>query len=207
MTKSGSILEGLDIVGSVRIDADNVTIRRSRVTSDAPWAILIGASVTGTLIEDVEINGGPGCEAGIGIHDYVARRVNIHGCVDGAKAETNSTIESSWIHDLRAESDSHNDCVQVSAGSHITLRDNFLAVPHRLVSTILIGPDLGPISDVLIEGNWLDGGNFTLYLDGSSIVVRKNRFGRSYVYGLASVKGNITQDGNVFDDTGESVTL
>lgn len=202
----GTLVEGRDINGTVTVAADDVTVRRSRITVGASYGILIREGVTGTVIEDVEINGLPGCDAGIAFEHYTARRVDIHGCADGAKSGDDTIIEDSWIHDLRVTKSSHNDGIQHSGGSNAAfLRNDINGM--AINAAIFIGPDLGPIGKVTVEGNRLGGGNWTLHLDGQNIVVRNNRFGRYHGYGLAAITGGITQEGNVWDDTGEPVIL
>ena len=47
VTKAGTVLSGLDIRGTVHIEADNVTIQNSKITSSSYWAIYIHPGVTG----------------------------------------------------------------------------------------------------------------------------------------------------------------
>lgn len=205
---AGAVLEGLDIRGGVTIEADNVTVRRSRVTSGTFWAVYIAEGVLGTVLEDLEIAGKVGCDAGISGGNYTARRLNVHGCSDGVKLGDNTTIEASWIHDLRVTPTSHNDCVQLSGGHSVTVRGNALEAPPWQNSAVFIKVDFGSIDDVLVDGNWLDGGGYTLYVvSASSVTVRNNRFGRRHDFGPASIESSITQSGNVWDDTGRSITL
>jgi hypothetical protein len=202
----GTVVDGLDINGTVTVAADNVTVRNSRITVSAPYGILVRKGATGTTIEDVEIKGLPGCAAGIAFERYTARRVDIHGCADGAKSGEDTIIEDSWIHDLRITKSSHNDGIQHSGGSNAAFLRN--RIDDRAANTaIFISPDLGPIGNVTVEGNRLGGGNWTLHLEGLNIVVRNNRFGRNHEYGLAAITGTITQDGNVWADTGEPLLL
>jgi hypothetical protein len=208
VSTDGAVVDGRDIRGTVRVEADNVTIRRSRVTVGAHYGIMIGNGAIGTLIEDVEINGQPGCAAGIGFQHYTARRVNMHGCSDGAKLGADTTVEHSWIHDLRHAAGDHNDGLQGTGGSNIIIRFNSIENPNTQTSCILLGDEDDPTSNVLVEGNHLNGGNFTLYLGaGTNRLFKDNRFGRDDVYGLMSNAGPFDQSGNVWDDDGQPVTL
>ena len=49
----------------------------------------------------------------------------------------------------------------------------------------------------MIEGNWFNGGNYTIYLRGkgvygapTSVTIRDNYFGRDYRYGIRSFSSN-----------------
>jgi hypothetical protein len=66
---------------------------------------------------------------------------------------------------------------------------------------------------VTIDGNWLDGGNFTLFcVDGNNgqyfidnIAITDNRFGPHSAYGPVKANVPITRSGNVMDLTGSPV--
>ncbi len=65
----------------------------------------------------------------------------------------------------------------------------------------------GNISNFVIEYNWLNGGNYTIYCgkDGSrGVSVRYNRFGPDFRYGI--ITGKCDQlVGNVWERTGEPI--
>jgi hypothetical protein len=206
--QAGTVLSGLDVRGTIRIAADDVTIRDTRVTSSDYWPIWVDPGAHGLTVVDTEVVGSGSCQAGIGTHDYRAIRIDVHGCGDGAKASQNTVIESSWFHDYLMAPGSHNDGIQVSDGAHIVIEGNRIDASPGQTSAIMVGPDFGsPISDVTIEGNWLDGGAYTLYLNADRAVVRGNRFGRGATVGPVDVKVPPAEwRGNVWADTGSPVT-
>lgn len=203
----GTVIADKEVHGTIHVHADDVTIRKTRVISGDYWPIWLDPGKKGLEVYDTEVAGSGSCQAGIGTHDYVAVRVDIHGCGDGAKGGPHTTIESSWIHDLRVEPGSHNDGIQVSDGSHIVIQNNRITAPVPQTSAIKVGPDYGTaIVDIVIADNWLDGGSYTLYLDAREAVVRGNRFGRTSTNGAAAVSTTpeIWAD-NVWADSGEPV--
>jgi hypothetical protein len=203
----GTVIAGRDVHGTIHVHADDVTIRDTRVTSGDYWPIWLDPGRRGLEVFDTEVVGSGSCQAGIGTHDYLAVRLDVHGCGDGAKAGANTTISSSWFHDLRVTPGSHNDGIQVSIGSHVVIRGNRIDGPVGQTSAIKIGPDYGSaISDVVVADNWLNGGAYTLYLDAADAVVRGNRFGRSSAYGPVAVTTTpkVWVD-NVWADTGRPV--
>jgi hypothetical protein len=170
VTTNGAVIENLDIKGMITIKADNVTVRNVRVTSNGEkYLISIASGRSGTVIEDVELNGRRVATHGIVHGGYTARRVNMYAVGDGFRAGSNTLIEDSWVHDLGHDSahdpSPHFDAVQLVGGTNITIRNNRLEGPWRgQTSAILMLPYAGTIGDVLVENNKLSGGTFTLFV-------------------------------------------
>jgi hypothetical protein len=149
-----------------------VTIRDSIVRANVANAIDCDsdAGCEDLLIEDTTIIGtGERCRNGIGFNRYTARRVDISGCVDGVKANGFTTIEDSWIHDLRrieGEDDStHNDGVQSTGGPDIVIRNNRIeGIPQRQTSAIKVSSFNRLVVDVEVVDNLLSGGSITLWV-------------------------------------------
>ena len=85
VTQNGAVLDGLDVSGSIRVQANNVTIKRTRIRNSGGQAITVSPSTSGTLIEDVEIDGRGNSDgsSAIGDSNYTVRRVNIHHFGEG----------------------------------------------------------------------------------------------------------------------------
>ncbi|OLR90798.1 hypothetical protein BJP25_29925 [Actinokineospora bangkokensis] len=207
--RPGTVIDGKSIPCSVRVAADNVTISRSLIKTTAAWGIYKLDKYADLKVVDVEVDGGRGCAYGIGFNRVRSTRVDVHGCNDGVHTEQGSVLENSWIHDLEHTGadggEPHNDGVQSTGSSDITIRGNTISNPRHQTSCILIGGEGGAPSNILIEGNWLDGGNYTIYLDpnGGNRVIRGNVFARSFVYGPANVAGQVEWSGNTFAGGGE----
>jgi hypothetical protein len=204
----GAVIDGLDVTGSILVEADDVTIRRTRVTSDDYYPIRLADGARRLLVEDVEVAGLGDCESAINFQHYTARRVDVHGCSDGLKIGNATTVVDSYIHDMRMTPGSHNDGIQSTGGTGIVIRGNRIVNPSNQTSCILLGDEEGAIDGVLVEGNWLDGGNYTIYAGAGTtnpnITVRGNRFGRHAVFGLftATDPARVLWTANVWDDTG-----
>lgn len=219
---AGQVVEGQDIRGALVIAADDVTVRQSRVTTGDYTAVTVRPGYRGVIVEDVEIVGQEGCAVGLaGLEGgaFTARRLNVSGCADGIKPGDDTLVENSWIHDMRVvlpgpgrPDQSHNDGIQVSGPlRNVTIRgNNFQNVGTN--SSIQAKDDFGGgIDGLLIDGNWLEGGGYSLYIwNTTNVTVRDNRFRRSATYGAASILNNggpFTQVGNVWDDNGEPLRL
>ena len=74
---AGAVIDGREITGQVVVNAPNVTIRQSRIRSNAMW--VIDNNSTGLVVEDSEIinrpvAGQPNCHNGIGNSNFTVRR-------------------------------------------------------------------------------------------------------------------------------------
>lgn len=230
ITLAGSTYSNLDIHGYVIVKAPNVTIRDSIIRGGAgPNGNGIvndtDNAATGFLLEDSTVVPsfpalGLDCVKG---WNYHLLRVNLSGTVDGAKMYgPNATIEASWIHDLhtyahdpgQGNGPSHNDDVQVLSGSNLRIIGNTLAGGWN--TAIQVTQDHGPVTSLLVDGNYADAGNVTFNIANkglpslAGIVITNNRFGHAAVTHcqiLYTKVTSITVSGNVFDDTGLPVKI
>lgn len=107
----------------------------------------------------------------------------------------------------------HYDGVQIDGGSHnITLANSTIENNHDQTSSVMIDNGFGPCSNIVVSGNRLVGGGYTVYSDGqfnggsiTGISFVNNRLGKGS-YGYASVNQNTpTWTGNVDDATGTAI--
>ena len=227
-TFTSGVHSGLDIHGIVTIKGSNVVLKDSIVrgpdtSSGCSNTGLIKVTGSGNTVEDVEVapTAATACTDGIWASGVTVLRANIHGTVDGMKADSNTTVQDSYIHDLHSfASDpnqgggaTHNDAVQTfTAGSNITLNHNFFTVSSKNNATYQLSQDEGvAATNIKIENNWLYGGACTVNLSsegggavtaGSGIYVLNNRFGQgtsafdcpillSLNFALAGLSGNV----------------
>ena len=210
ITTPGAVIENKIFSRQVVIAANNVTIRNClrKGTADF-WGILVNAGVTGTLIEDVEIDGmnSPTIDSGIGGNGaWTARRVNIHGTTDGIKLDSNQLLEDSYIHDLAVFTGSqHADGLQSMGGTNVTIRHNRIKarVGGGQNSAIFLQEEFGQTSNYTVENNWLSGGGYTYWTgDLSNSRLLNNHFTRiDYAYNVVNIGGGVTRSGNVWHDT------
>jgi len=207
--------------GRLTIAADDVTVRNSLVETDTRlYPILVESGVTGALIEDVEVDNRN--SRGLGIYlkgEATVRRADIHSAEDGIRIESdNVTVEDSYIHHLHRAPGGHHDAVQIRRGDNITLRGNNLQAyrpdtDDPMNAAIQVGSLSGnrPIRNLLVEGNLLNGGNFTINGGGRGEIASArfidNRFGRDYRFDVVSnLQGNtVWAATNVWHDNGKPV--
>ncbi|MBK7861219.1 MAG: discoidin domain-containing protein [Archangiaceae bacterium] len=161
---------------------------------------------------------------GIVGHEYTARRNHIYRTNDGlgifarpgGSGVANVTAEANYIHTLTYWSwdpvpshtdGTHNDCVQIQGGANIHLIGNTIKCDqvdgvgsgpsprgNHAGQGVLVQQNVFPVSNVVIEKNWLDDAGATLKLNNTvggyasiSAVVRDNLFGRNqYDYNVGS---------------------
>lgn len=188
-------LEGVDIPSCISIRSDGVILRQSRISAQgcsASAAVTIDASVSGrsigTVLEDVEIDGASAGVDGVAAGSLVTlRRVDIHHVSMGVRQRTSAgvTIEDSFLHEVRGAG-----AVIANGGfSRTTLCHNTLECPDCPAVLMFLG-DAGPVQDVRVARNLIDGGNeYAVYAGSeagksypvsSTTVFQGNRWGRTF---------------------------
>jgi hypothetical protein len=212
VTKAGTVISGLDIRGTVTINAPNVTLMNCKVTAAAWSVVKIAPEVTGTVVKFCEINGvGSGNDGSSGINGqgtFIGN--NIYNVENGINLTGSSVIQGNYIHELLASGAPHYDGIQIDGGiSDVAINHNTIINPHGQVSAVMIDNYFGPISNIEVKDNKLIGGGFTVYSDGqfrdaaiSGVAFVNNRLGKGY-WGFHSFVKNVpVWRGNVNDATG-----
>jgi hypothetical protein len=216
ITTAGTVIDGKDVSGALRIEAKNVVIKNSKVHGSDEIGIYTTDTGSAT-ITDSEVYG---FQTGLVYSNFTALRLNLHDLsYDGVKLSSNASVRDSWIHAPKPTSDAHWDGIQVQNGvvNTVISGNNIDASGSGTNSALFLCPDLGPSTagPLTVSGNWLAGGNFTVaVLDGNNgqyfvkdIRVTNNRFVSPGQYGYSNVNVPITQSGNVIDSSGAAYTL
>lgn len=197
--KDGTVLDKLDITGCVTIRANNVSIRRTRITCAGKpgiWPIRVYDGFKNTRVSDTEIDGAGIASVAVLGNNYSLTRVNVHNSTDGPRLGSGTSIVDSYVHDLARRPGTHNDTLQTIGGSNIVVRGNTLlaykpSTDDPMNGAIQTGRLLTPLSNMLVEDNYLDGGTYTVRggsgpRDGALITnytFRNNTFGRNCGFG------------------------
>ena len=232
VTLPGTVIDGLDIHGYVRVRAANVTIRNSIVRGGAAGGqdalVKVTDDAASLTIHDSELvaaHPNPDVD-GLRGWNITATRLNIHDVIDGGHFwGKNVTVQDSWIHDtLHYANDpnhpdgSHDDGIQIQQGSNIHILRNTIEDP--LNAAIMITQDMGATSDVHISGNYLNDGECAINISEKGrgplrgMTITDNKFGRdvhnpdgdacAVVYDRTSP---ITLENNVYADTQEPAKI
>ncbi|MDH4143783.1 MAG: right-handed parallel beta-helix repeat-containing protein [Acidimicrobiia bacterium] len=211
VTQDGAVIENVHITGMVTVDANDVVIRNVKITATGLYGIRSMPGRRGLVVEDTTIVGvTDNCSAAIAPNRYTARRLDISACRDGLKVGTDTTVEASYIHDLRMVAGSHADAIQAVGGNNIRIAGNRIEGPWRAqTSALILQADIAPLSNLVIENNLLSGGTYTMYIKAkssqpppSNVTVSGNVWIKnSYKFGSHSTPGaQILWSNNHFDD-------
>ena len=201
--QDGAVIDGLDVTGNIDIKANNVTVKRSRITSNVWYPIRVYGGFTGFQLIDSEVSGVGStavlnCAVGVNGTGITLTRVDIHDCADGVHPGGGSTIQDSYIHNLWLGTDAsgvrvlltHNDGIQLlGPGNNYTILHNRIETGHNQNAAVFVKADFGAISNVNIANNYLDGGSYTLFGGDTTawtvtnVSVTGNTFGPSQLYG------------------------
>lgn len=220
ITEDGTVVDGLHVRGTITIAADDVTVRNTLVQGGGSlYPIRVEGGTSGALIEHVEVDNLG--DTGIGIFlsgSGTVRHADIHSAEDGIRIQSDDvTIEHSYIHDLQRYAGGHHDTIQIRSGDNITLRGNNLqpyvqSTDDPMNAALQIGSLSGDdrISNLLVVGNLMNGGNFTVNGGGRDEVdsarYTQNQFGRDFNYGpVGNLQHSVWESSNVWFDTGEPV--
>jgi hypothetical protein len=159
----GAVISGLNITGTVYINAPNVTLVNCKVTSDNYYVVDVKTGITGTVVQNCTIDGtgnGPVGQHGVGgAGTFIGN--NIFNVKDGINVEgSNTVIKDNYIHDLNTSDpvNTHFDGVFVDGGfNNVLISHN--TVLGRDTSCVFICNDFGPMDNVVVDRNLLLGQN------------------------------------------------
>lgn len=147
--------------------AHNGIIQNCLIKASAFYLILNDAGATNLQIINCELDGlnnGSG-DCAVGGSNFTLSKVNIHGTVDGVKAGWDVIIKDSYIHDLTVTGTSHNDAIQSLGTNNLQILRNNLVVNAGANSSITLstGSATDGMKNVLIDGNLVGGGGYSVY--------------------------------------------
>ena len=229
ITTAGTTISHAEITEDLTISANNVTIEDSDIdiANVSTGAIRIGSGVTGAVVEYDSIHGTSATQAG-----NLQAAVWNTNYSDGANAVTidhvdfydgqrilhgPGTLQNSFCLNNVAVSGAHQECIYEGGGS-ITINHNTLLVDFTQTAAIYLSTDFAPLGTVQVTNNLLAGGGYTFYGGNTSsasvgsLTVTGNRWSRLYYstcgyYGTdAYMPSTYTWSGNVWDDTGQTVS-
>lgn len=223
LTVAGATIQNEEVSGPLTPKAANITIRCIKMNANgALYGInCFGNNCAGLQLRDSELYNVESSVVNFAApvsNPIVALRLNIHNSVnDLVKIEGNTTLQDSYLHTFTPDPEAHNDVIQTSRGSNIALIGNRLVGQYRAqTSAYILKTDFAASNNILIWGNEMSGGTYTLYLyDGgfgvpTNVVVKNNTWLKgSYKFGPVSpgppgstinASHCFEWSGNVFDD-------
>jgi Ca2+-binding RTX toxin-like protein len=206
VTKAGTVISGLNITGSVYIDADNVTLQNCKISSSNFAVVQIQSGSDGVTVKNCEINGLNSGGTGIsGKGSFIGN--DIYGVGDGINVIGDHVlIQDNYIHDLGGTADSHFDGIQVDGNvSDLRIEHNTIINDHGQTAAVMIDDYFGPTSNVVVNNNLLTGGGYTIYVTGldghgtTNVQVTNNHIGGGQWGETYFAAANPVFTGNVSD--------
>lgn len=210
VTTAGVVLDGWDVRGGIVVDAPDVVVRRSRITGDGVTPYGIRTTAAGSVrIEDTTLTGDfP--EAAVGGDRWTAERVEITGVThDGARLGDLARLRNSWLHDFVPAAGTESDGLALRGpGGDVLVEDNRIELGSGpgYRSAVLLAPEPGRGGEgpVVIRGNVLGGGRYTVHEDSAGrfidVRVTGNRFHRDAEQGPLRVSPRAMLADNTFVD-------
>jgi hypothetical protein len=219
ITTANTVIDG-KTMGCIDINAANVLIKNSKISCGGTDYYAVFVDNGSLTIQDSEIDCKNRSSNGEGGAFVTYIRVEISLCENGASPEHDFTIRDSYIHDLYEGGDAHGDGMQAENAAYniFVLHNTIIGMGSngdRATSAII--SDLPTMHDWTIQGNWLSGGQYTLYCatgPDPGYSVRDNAFALQYGvdgwsghYGFATECGDDVQSGNYVYETGQPIFL
>ncbi|MFD3718995.1 hypothetical protein [Streptomyces sp. NPDC058674] len=210
----GTVIRGWDIRGSLDVYANDVTVIDSRITSANWWGINLRPGFSGLRVLHTAITAVPGEGPDNGGVNYAVSNmggssIEVGWCdvsvFGNALSMGQGDLHDNYVHDIVAFRNQggewqHTDAVISGGGNkgRLTVRHNTLLnsvrVDQGATAAVGLFADTGVVSSVVVDGNWLAGGAYTLYGGGpgaTGIQVTDNVFSTQY-HPAAGAYGPVT---------------
>jgi hypothetical protein len=199
ITRNGITIEGKVIAGTLRVTAENVVIRNSRISFHSHWGV-DAEGAKGITIANCDFVGpgssGDSNAAILGSGNFLGN--DISGSENGiVLTDRSSIVRGNYIHDLEdGGNDPHYDGIALQGGQNgVVIEHN--TVLGRDTSDIFIKNDFGPIANVTVNGNYLAGEpGYNIYVDARAhggpivgVAITNNHLKRGF-YGYFSIDGS-----------------
>ncbi len=233
LSTPGQVYQDREVNGCVNVTATGVTIQFVKVHCSSVEAIshfdlgVRDSTPLKVLDSEVDCLGTVGV-TGIGDTNVDAERDDISQCENGFDLDQWDTVRDNYVHNLLGEA-GHTDGAQLahylngcSTSACEVSHSRLVTIQHNTITgkndagangtSAIISNPAGDES-LVVDGNLLDGGAFTLYCDhqgtaDSNSFYTNNRFGRSAAYGPATgCSDEAHTTGNVYDDDDSPIPL
>jgi hypothetical protein len=231
---NGTVIKGSDIKGSLDVYANDVTVIDSRITSANWWGINLRPGYHGLRILHSTITAVPGKGPDNGGVDYAVSNMGTSSIEVGwcdisvfgdALSMGQGNLHDNYVHGITPFRNlggewQHTNAVISNGGGAGTLviRHNTLLNPTPVdrgaSGSVGLFADAAPVTNTVIDHNWLAGGAYALYgggPDASGIQVTDNVFSTQYhpksgAYGVVAAwnaggAGNIWRGNRLSDGT------
>lgn len=167
-----TVLEDKNIDGHIIVQAQNVVIRRCRITNtDAGAAAVIRVDTgmtdgVGLLIEDCEINGTSVTVNGIAAEGTFLRN-KIIGVDNGINLYGPCVIKDNYIRVSQGTDEAHFDGIENNGASDVIIKHNTILCDAVQTSSVMLNNYYNGLANIDVIDNYLSGGAYTVYVDNT----------------------------------------
>ncbi len=169
---NGAVLQGLSIPYNVDVSASNVTIKDVRITATGDEFGISLRNTRNVTVEDSTI-----FSASAGAERLLVGIKDIYGTCTGTKVLRNNIwhtstgvqvyaglIEDNYIHDMGYSAGDHLNGITSNGGTApLAIQHNTVLNKYGQTDAISLFEDFGVEANVLITGNLMAGGGYTVY--------------------------------------------
>ena len=204
LNTAGATVSDLDVIGTIYVEADDVTIEDSEVVVDGSESgcsgscggkgIWIEPGVSGTKIKDVTCRGG--AASGANVTQYCVQSNDASTRVEGSRMYDCTEcftgpgmLVDSFLEDNGTISGEHYEDIYYGGGEGaLVVEHDTMLNPHNQTATVFASVDFGNQTTLTIDDNLLAGGDYVIYGGGSGsggkvlgpVSVKDNRFSRVF---------------------------
>ncbi len=198
-----TVIRGWDLTGSLDVYANDVTVIDSRITSTNWWGVNLRQGFHGLRVLHTTLAGVPGKGPDHGGEDYAVSNMSTSSVEVGwsdvsvfgdALSMGQGDLHDNYVHgiapfvNLGGEYQHTNAVISDGGGAgRLSIRHNTLLNPTPIdrgaSAAIGLYADTAPVSNTVVDGNWLAGGAYCLYAGGAGshgIEVTGNVFSAQY---------------------------
>lgn len=195
VVRAGAVLDGWAVTGGIVVDAQEVVVRRSRVTGDGTADFGVVTTSAGSVrIEDTTL-AGDFRRAAVGGDRWSGERLAIGSVThDGVHLGDRARLRNSVVRDAGAGS----AALVIERGRGVVVEDSDVDAGGRAAAAVRATGGEGTI-----RSSTLGGGRWTLQMGtGADVLVTDNRFRRDAAAGPLRVPPGVVHEDNTFVDGG-----
>ncbi|MFD2082571.1 hypothetical protein SAMN05421678_11118 [Actinopolymorpha cephalotaxi] len=170
ITRDNTVVDGHLVRQEISVEADNVTVRRTRLIGAGEWGIIQREGFSGLRVERSEVRGDGRHKMQVAILNYggalTVRDSYLHTTTDGIDTP-HGLIDHNIISGLKYFPGDHNDGIASpsgpASGRSLVIRRNVIANPLGQTSAVALFQDFGRQYHVTVERNLLAGGGYSVY--------------------------------------------
>ena len=192
ITTPNTVINGQHVTGCIQVEANNVTIQNSQITSSNFYAIQYGRdnpSVTGLKVLHTTFDTVPNCQCYYTIQPLSTGPFefgwnHINGYRNGIDINT-GYLHDNYIHGIVQGPTDHTQAIYVwPGGDGVQMVHNTLIANIGSTASIYYADDSKRVgrgaNGYLMDNNWLAGGNFAIYggsdISPTKVTITNNRF-------------------------------